>query len=109
MIELSPRSGLPAPIVVRRATSTDHVVLERLWLMFRHDMSGVSAGLPRPDGSFRSERLASALSEPDWHAWLLTIGEHPGGLAIVRAVDQPVRVLNSFVERSLLAVRWRGS
>jgi predicted acetyltransferase len=66
--------------------------------MFRHDMSAVVPTLPRSDGSFRSERLDAALdeSESGWHPWLLTLGEQPGGFAIVRSVDQPVRVLNSF-------------
>ncbi|GGB16331.1 hypothetical protein GCM10011492_02570 [Flexivirga endophytica] len=64
--------------------------------MYRHDMSGVVGSLPCADGSFRSEWLEYALTRSDWHAWMLTIGEHPGGLALVRAVNEPVRVLNSF-------------
>lgn len=73
-------------------------MLERLWLMFRHDMSAVAQTLPRPDGSFRDERLATALdpAEFGWQSWLLMLGEQPGGFAIVRSADQPVRVLNSF-------------
>jgi len=42
---------------VRRADAEDRVVLERLWLMFRHDMSEFQGQLPRPDGSYRTEWL----------------------------------------------------
>lgn len=96
MIDLAARAGLPEPIFARRGTVADRQCLERLWLMFRHDMSSVTPALPNPDGSFRSERLEHALAEIGWQAWLLMLGEYPGGLAIVRSVDEPVRVLNSF-------------
>ena len=96
MAELADRADLPTPILIRRATEADRPVLERLWLLFRHDMSAVTPTLPNPDGSFRSERLEAALSESGWQAWLLTFGERPGGFAIIRGLDQPVRVLNSF-------------
>lgn len=73
------------------------MLLERLWLMFRHEMSRITKTLPKPDGTFRSERLEAALGgEPGWDAWLLSSGEHPIGFALVRASDQPVRVLTSF-------------
>ncbi|MBS2961920.1 hypothetical protein KGA66_02590 [Actinocrinis puniceicyclus] len=45
---------------VRLATETDRQMLERLWLMFRHDMSELRGTLPCPDGSFHSERLEAA-------------------------------------------------
>lgn len=96
MPELTDRADLPTPILIRPATCADRPLLERLWLLFRHDMSAVTPTLPNPDGSFRSERLEAALSESGWQAWLLMLGDRPGGFAIVRGLDQPVRVLNSF-------------
>ncbi|MFE5340765.1 GNAT family N-acetyltransferase [Isoptericola sp. NPDC056578] len=53
------------PVRVRRATPADRPVLERLWPLFRHDMSAVSGELPGPDGTFRDERLRAALDEID--------------------------------------------
>jgi predicted acetyltransferase len=83
-------------LVVRRTTAADRVVLERLWLMFRHDMSEFQGQLPRPDGSYRSERLESVLAgDPDWAGYLFRSGESPVGMAFVRALTQPVRVLNT--------------
>lgn len=64
--------------------------------MFRHEMSAHTRALPNPDGSYRSERLHRALTDPSWSAWILTAGQHPIGLALARALDEPVHVLNSF-------------
>ncbi|EST35559.1 hypothetical protein N566_17615 [Streptomycetaceae bacterium MP113-05] len=75
---------------------TDRAVVERLWLMFCHDMSEFQDVFPAPDGTFRSDRLHSAFDDPDWRAYLTTSGEHPVGFAFVRALTGPVRVLNSF-------------
>ncbi|MCQ9181356.1 GNAT family N-acetyltransferase [Streptomyces sp. IBSBF 2953] len=81
---------------VRRATDADRAVLERLWLLFRHDLSGFMGVLPDPDGTFRSDRLQAAFDDADWAPYLLTSGERPVGLAVVRGLGGPVRVLNSF-------------
>lgn len=83
-------------VTVRPARDTDRPVLERMWLMFRHDMSEFQGGLPEPDGTFRSDRLRSALEDADWAAYLMSCGDRPVGLALVRALSAPVRVLNSF-------------
>jgi predicted acetyltransferase len=81
---------------VRRTSAADRVVLERLWLLFRHDMSEFEGRLPNPDGSFRSERLESALSDPDWCGYLFYRDDRPAGFAFVRSLSGPARVLNSF-------------
>ncbi|WP_406444838.1 GNAT family N-acetyltransferase [Streptomyces sp. NBC_00631] len=85
-----------ADVVVRPAVPGDRPVVDRLWLMFRHDLSEFRGLLPRPDGSFRSERVEDAFSSPGWAAYLFVRGGHPAGFAFVRALDAPVRVLNSF-------------
>ncbi|WP_329131807.1 GNAT family N-acetyltransferase [Streptomyces sp. NBC_01476] len=82
--------------VVRRATAADRGACERLWLMFRHDMSAFTGELPAPDGTFRSERLAAAFGEEGWAPYLFTSEEQPVGFAFVRGLDGPKRVLNSF-------------
>ena len=70
--------------------------MERLWLMFRHDMSEFQGGLPNPDGTFHNDRLHAAVEDPGWGAYLVWQQNRPVGLALVRSLDQPVRVLNSF-------------
>ncbi len=91
-------TDLLLPLIYRPTTWSDRVAMERLWLLFRHDMSAVNGDLPRADGSYRSERLEHLLSgTPGWLGWILTAAaDRPLGFAIVRASDQPVRVVNSF-------------
>ena len=91
------QSHLDLPVAARLAEADDHLALRHLWLLFRHDMSRFGSTLPFADGTFRSERLDAALrSDPGWRSWIMTAGIHPIGFALVRAADQPVRVLNSF-------------
>ena len=87
--------------------SPDRLVLERLWNLFRHDMSAFTGGLPGPDGAFRTERLRSAFTDPGWAPYLFTQGEYPAGFAFVRNLDGPGPiVLNAFF--LVNAVRRRG-
>lgn len=83
-------------VSVRLAEATDQPVVERLWLLFRHDMSEVSGALPHPDGTFRSDRLHAAFAQADRAPYLLTTGASPVGLAFVRGLTSPTRVLSSF-------------
>jgi predicted acetyltransferase len=87
----------PTALRVRRADADDRPVLERLWLLFRHDLSRFTGALPRPDGSFRSERLDAALTETGWAAFLATTrDDSPVGFAFVRSLEREPFVLNSF-------------
>jgi predicted acetyltransferase len=82
---------------VRRVGLADRVVLERLWLMFRHDLSEFQGQLPRPDGSYRTGWLEKVLTgDPEWAGYLVYEGESPVGFCFMRALGQPVRVLNAF-------------
>ncbi|MEU9454048.1 GNAT family N-acetyltransferase [Streptomyces sp. NPDC048277] len=83
-------------VFARPAGPEDRPVVERLWLMFRHDLSEFRGILPHPDGTFRGDRVEAAFSAPDWAAYLLVRGERPVGLAFVRGLGGPTRVLNSF-------------
>src|SRR5262249_40314725 len=49
-----------------------------------------------PDGTFTSERLDAALTDPDWAPYLLVVEDRPAGLAFVRGLTSTTRVLNSF-------------
>jgi predicted acetyltransferase len=83
-------------VSVRPATAEDRPTVERLWLMFRHDLSGFMGVLPHPDGTFRSERVDAAFTEEGWAPYLLLRGDRPAGFAFVRGLNGPTRVLNSF-------------
>ena len=81
---------------IRPAYFADRPTVERLWLMFRHDLSEFEGLLPNADGTFRDERLHMAFSEPGWAPYLVMSGDRPAGFAFVRALAEPTRVLNSF-------------
>ncbi|MFF7645986.1 GNAT family N-acetyltransferase [Streptomyces canus] len=82
---------------LRTAISSDSPVIERLWLMFRHDMSEFVGGVPDTDGSFRSARLEAAFSDSDdWAPYVVGLGDRPVGFVFVRGLSGPTRVLNSF-------------
>jgi aryl-alcohol dehydrogenase-like predicted oxidoreductase/predicted acetyltransferase len=83
-------------ICVRLAQAADRPVVERLWLMFRHDMSEFRGVLPDSDGTFRSDRLQAAFADADWAPYLVTSGEQPVGFAFIRGLNGPTRVLSSF-------------
>lgn len=87
----------PPDVYLHPATPDDQPLAERLWLLFRHDMSELRGVLPQPDGTFRSDRLHSAFGgDADWAPYLVRSGEQPLGLVLVRGLAGPVRVLNSF-------------
>lgn len=91
----------PARLTIRPTTPADRPVLERLWLLFRHDMSGVSGTLPDPSGQFRRERLDAAFTDAGWRGRLAHLEPADGpaspvGFALVRGLDGPTRVLSSF-------------
>lgn len=83
-------------VCVRLAKVADRPVVERLWLMFSHDLSEFSGVLPNSDGTFRSDRLQAAFADADWAPYLVTSHERPVCFAFVRGLSGPTRVLNSF-------------
>lgn len=96
----SPASA-PARLTIRPTTPADRTVLERLWLLFRHDLSEVTGALPDPTGQFRRERLDATFTDPGRCGFLAHLESDgapppPVGFALVRGLDGPVRVLSSF-------------
>ena len=83
-------------VEVTRAGAADRPTLDRLWTMFRHDMSAVSGVLPNSCAEFRSERLEMATSQPGWAAYILRMRDAAVGLCIIRGLDAPERVISSF-------------
>ncbi len=78
------------------AVSAERPILERLWTMFRHEMSAFSGALPDSRGRFRQERLDAAFDDPDWAVRVLRLGPSAVGLGIVRGLGAEERVISSF-------------
>lgn len=81
---------------VHLADRSEQPIAERLWLMFRHDLSEFRGQLPNPDGTFGNERLQAAFTDPDWAGYILVKDDRPAGLALVRGLTSQTRVLNTF-------------
>lgn len=82
---------------VRVAGAAERPTVERLWQLFRHDMSQFHGDLPEPDGRFGNERVELAFTDAeDRVPYLLTRDERPVGFVFVRGLAEPTRVMNSF-------------
>ncbi len=97
----NPPASAPARLTIRPTTPADRPALERLWLLFQHDMSEITGALPDPTGQFRRERLDATFTEPGRSGLLAHLEPDgappsPVGFALVRALDGPTRVLPSF-------------
>ncbi len=92
---LTPSASLPT-LNVRHAGAEDRPVLERLWLLFRHDLSQVTGDLPRADGTFRSERLDAALRVRDGPRSWRAAGTHRWASPLHRSLEREPFILNSF-------------
>lgn len=86
----------PSHLNVVLAKKNDRPVLERLWVMFRHDMSAFTGDLPDERGRFRQERLDASLAEPAWAAYWFRLGSAAVKFALVRGLDADERVISSF-------------
>lgn len=83
-------------LALRLAGAGDRPALQRLWQLFRHDLSEFVGPLPAPDGTFTSDRLDAAFGHPDRALYLLTSGECAAGFVLVRGLAEPTRVMSAF-------------
>ncbi|MFJ8613356.1 winged helix-turn-helix domain-containing protein [Streptomyces sp. NPDC093675] len=84
------------PDLVRPADAADLPIMERLWQLFRHDLSEFTKLLPNPDGTFGGNRLHTAFTDADRAPYLLMSDDSPVGFVVVRGLLAPTRVLNAF-------------
>jgi predicted acetyltransferase len=73
-----------------------HLVLQRLWQLYAHDLSEYRGSMPQADGLFGPGRLPLYLSDDDRCAYLIVRGSDPAGFALVRGLAGDVRVLGEF-------------
>lgn len=90
-------------ISLNAVTVATRPVLERLWQLYRHDLSELRGSLPGPDGTFHTRALAPFLSDdPDRSAHLFHAAERPVGFALVsRVTTEPHLMSEFFVVRSV--------
>jgi predicted acetyltransferase len=96
----------PEP-TVRPVTLDEQPVLERLWQLYRHDLSEFRGSLPDPAGLFHTRPLQPFLEgDPDRRSYLFERDGGPVGFGLVgRVTTQPMLMFEFFVVR---AVRGQG-
>ena len=94
-------------LTVRLVTAEQRPVLERLWQLYRHDLSEFRGSLPDRDGLFHTRPLAPFLADdPDRHAYVFGRDGGPVGFGLVgRVTTGRMLMFEFFVIR---AVRGQG-
>jgi predicted acetyltransferase len=77
-------------------SSGQHVVVQRLWQLYAHDLSEYRGSMPQADGLFGPGRLPLYLADDDRWGYLIVRGPEPAGFALVRGLSGDVRVLGEF-------------
>ncbi len=94
-------------LTVRLVTAEQRPVLERLWQLYRHDLSEFRGSLPDRHGLFHTRPLAPFLADdPDRHAYVFERDGGPVGFGLVgRVTTGRMLMFEFFVIR---AVRGQG-
>lgn len=71
-------------------------VVERLWQLYRHDMSSFLGSLPDPAGCYTPGRLPSYFDDADRCGYLLTSGSQLAGFAFVIGTKSEPRIMGDF-------------
>ena len=97
------RSAVSEELVTELLIPTEHATLERLWQLYRHDLSEFRDSHPDPEGSFARRRLEPVLGhDPDRVAYLFRRDGRPLGFALVGGLKtDPLRIDEFFVVRSI--------
>lgn len=86
---------------LRLVTPADHPLIERLWQLYRHDLSEFRGTPLQPDGTFSIGRLPTFYDDPDRRAYLMYEDQLPVGFALIRGLlEERVVIGEYFVVRS---------
>jgi predicted acetyltransferase len=79
---------------------------ERLWQLYRHDLSEFRGTMPDEDGLFKTDRFLSFFGDPDRRGYLIYSGEALAGFTLVRGLSEEPRMIGEFFV--IRAVRRQG-
>jgi predicted acetyltransferase len=104
---LKQTASVTPTLELREVTAATRPVVERLWQLYRHDLSEFRGTLPEVDGTFPLRRLRQFLEgDANRRAYLFYRGASPVGLALVHGIaTEPRSIYEFFVVR---AVRREG-
>jgi len=84
-------------IALERVAPDTRIVLERLWQLYRHDLSEFrSSMVPEADGTYPLRHLPDYLDHADRAAYLMLVDERPVGFALVAGLETGPRSISEF-------------
>ena len=97
---------MPDAPTLRLFAESDRPVVERVWQLYRHDLSESRDSLPNADGLFKPGHLPTFFGDPDRCGYLILRDDLPVGFALVQGLGfEPRMIADFFVIR---AVRREG-
>jgi predicted acetyltransferase len=86
---------------LRRLTDAQRPVVERLWQLYRHDLSEFRGSMPDDQGRYKPGGLPTSFDDPDRCGYLIHSGAALAGFVLVRGVvDEPRTIGEFFVVRA---------
>ena len=88
---------MASKFVLRRLNTETRPVLERLWRLYRHDLSEFRGSLPDGDGTFHTRSLVPLFTDdPSRSAYLFYLATNPVGFAFIGSVTSEPRLMSEF-------------
>lgn len=78
------------------STGQQRHVAERLWQLYRHDLSEFRGSMPDEDGFYKQGRFPSFFEDPDRCGYLIYSGQALAGFALIRGLSGEPRVVGEF-------------
>ena len=92
----------PTSVAVTVARDDEHVLVERLWQLYRHDLSEFRGMLPETDGLFKPGRLPAHLHDEGSVVYLVRVDGAPAGFVLVDSLQGEERTVSElFVARAV--------
>lgn len=94
--------GMPSRVTLRSVRPADLPLVERLWQLYRHDLSEFRGMLPDDRGLFTAGHLPTYLNDADSCGYLICQETRPVGFAFVSGLEtQPLHIAEFFVVRAV--------
>ena len=78
------------------ATRQQRHTVDRLWQLYRHDLSEFRGSMPDSEGLYEPGRLPTFFEDPDRCGYLIYSGQALAGFALIRGLSQELKVVGEF-------------
>lgn len=87
---------MPGSVSIRLIGDGQRLVVERLWQLYRHDLSEFVGSMPDDEGLYRTGRLPGYFGDPDRCGYLIFTGSALAGFALIRGLSGGPKVVGDF-------------